>query len=102
MALLSEKFLYEKRVNEELAWIDADYILWGEELYNTTIILYPKKISDIPRYQVFRHRLCNAGVVYFDHMSDTLIKNTVVRYDPDSRILYVSAGNFNALWRYFL
>ncbi len=48
MNIQSEKVFYEKQVIDELAWIDAEGILWGEDLYDSTIILYPKKITEIP------------------------------------------------------
>ena len=51
MNVKSEKVFYEKEVNEALATVDAECILWGEDLYDMKVVLYPKKIALIPGYE---------------------------------------------------
>ena len=45
MEVYSEKTFYEINVTEAFRTVDADVILWGEDLYDAKIVLYPKKIT---------------------------------------------------------
>lgn len=99
--LISEKFLYEKEVNEALLNVDCECILWGEDFYDKKMVLYPKKISAIPEYDSIKRSLVSAALVFFDFSSEHYIKSSIVRFDSDKQIVYISEGNFNAIWKFF-
>lgn len=100
METQSEKALYRDAVEYALAGVDADFIIWGEELFDTKIVLYPKKIKSIPGYEKIKDKLINVALVYFDFAKEHYIKSSVVRCDFDNEILYIPEGNFNAIWRF--
>lgn len=100
MDVHSEKVFYEKDVIEALRTLDADVILWGEELYDAGIVLYPKKITALPGYAELKPGLINAGLVYFNFKAEHFIKSTVVRWDEGTRTIYMAEGNFNSVWKY--
>ena len=101
MELHSEKVFYEKEVNEVLMDVDCECILWGEDFYDMKIVLYPKKISEIPGYADIKGSLVNAALVYFDFSSEKYIKSSIVRFDWDRQVVYIPEGNFNAIWKFF-
>lgn len=100
MNVKSEKVFYEKEVNEALATVDAECILWGEDLYDMKVVLYPKKIALIPGYEEIKNDLVNAALVYFDFSREQYIKSSIVRFDWERNIIYIAEKNFNAIWRY--
>lgn len=100
MEVNSEKTFYEINVTEAFRTVDADVILWGEDLYDAKIVLYPKKITALPGYGEIKERLVNAGLVYFNFRTENFIKFTVVRWDEVTRRIYIAEGNFNAIWKY--
>lgn len=100
MEVRSEKVFYEKDVNEALMTVDAECILWGEDLYDAKIVLYPKKISEISGYEDIKKRLVNAALVYFDFTKEQFIKSSVVRLDGERNVIYIAEGNFNAIWKF--
>lgn len=100
MAIISEKKIYEQQVNSILTARDVDYILWGEDLYNSRIIIFPNKIKDIPGYDVINPDLTDAALVYLDRSKEKFIKTTIVRCDPEKEDIYIPEGNFNAIWKF--
>lgn len=89
MNVKSEKVFYEKEVNEALATVDAECILWGEDLYDMQVVLYPKKIALIPGYEEIKNDLVNAALVYFDFSREQYIKSSIVRFDWKRNIIYI-------------
>ena len=100
MEVYSEKTFYEINVTEAFRTVDADVILWGEDLYDAKIVLYPKKITALPGYGEIKERLVKAGLVYFNFWTENFIKFTVVRWDEVTRRIYIAEGNFNVIWKY--
>lgn len=100
MEVYSEKVFYERDVADTLRVMDTDVVLWGEDLYDTKIVLYPKKITLLPGYEEIKPRLVNACLVYFDFAKEKFIKSAVVRWDEDTRTIYASEGNFNSVWKH--
>lgn len=52
-----EKTFYEINVTEAFRTVDADVVLWGEDLHDAKIVLYPKKITALPGYGEIKERL---------------------------------------------
>jgi hypothetical protein len=50
MNINSEKEMYGSRLHEEVANFNAEYFVWGEELFDKKLILYSKKLKQIPGY----------------------------------------------------
>lgn len=79
MEVNNEKTFYEINVTEAFRTVDADVVLWGEDLHDAKIVLYPKKITALPGYDEIKERLVNAGLVYFNFRTENFIKFTIVR-----------------------
>lgn len=100
MEVTSEKVFYEREVKEQARRLDIDILLWGEELYDKKIVIYPKKISAISGYEDIKKDLVDAALVYFDFKKEKYMKLSIIRYDEAKKVLYVSEENFNGIWRY--
>ena len=100
MEALSEKILYEKEAMDVLDNTDAEDILWGEDLYEAKIIVYPKKIKDIPGYEEIKNDLINVAVVYLDSAKEQILRASVVRCIWEKELLYIAECNFNAIWKF--
>ena len=104
MTNVSEKLLYGKQVNhfitQNLTGSIFDCVIWGEDLYDKRIVVYPNKIKHIPGYEDFKDRLINVAVVYFDFSCRHFIKWIILRFDRESSTLYLSECNFNSVWIY--
>lgn len=98
--MTSEKILYGKEVAEAVIRLDAEFAFWGEDLLDKRIIVYPKKISKLCGYDEIKCHLVNAVIVYFDFPKENYIKMSVVRFDKQNNMLYISEENFNGIWRY--
>lgn len=100
MEVTSEKVFYEREVKEQARRLDVDILLWGEELYDKKIVIYPKKITAINGYEKIKNCLVDAALVYFDFKKEKYIKLSIIRYDDTEKVLYLSEENFNGIWRY--
>lgn len=100
MEVTSEKVFYEREVKEQERRLDVDILLWGEELYDKKIVIYPKKITAINGYEKIKNHLVDAALVYFDFKKEKYIKLSIIRYDDTKKVLYLSEENFNGIWRY--
>ena len=100
MEVTSEKVFYEREVKEQARRLDVDILLWGEELYDKKIVIYPKKITAINVYEKIKNHLVDAALVYFDFKKEKYIKLSIIRYDDTKKVLYLSEENFNGIWRY--
>lgn len=100
MEVTSEKVFYEREVKEQARRLDVDILLWGEELYDKKIVIYPKKITAINGYEKIKNHLVDAALVYFDFKKEKYIKLSIIRYDDTKKVLYLSEENFNGIWRY--
>ena len=99
MSAQTEKALYEHDVNDALRDVKANVILWGEDLYDASIVVYPKQLSDaIPDSYQWQY-LKKAILVYFDFKSENFVRFTGVRWDEENRVVYLAAGNFEGLWK---
>lgn len=100
MEVTSEKVFYEREVKEQARRLDVDILLWGEELYDKKIVIYPQKITAINGYEKIKNCLVDAALVYFDFKKEKYIKLSIIRYDDTEKVLYLSEENFNGIWRY--
>ena len=100
MELRSEKVFYERKVIDICRSKYLDVILWGEDLFDARMVVYPKKIKDVPGYNDFRYRLTDAGLVYFNFRVSKYTNVMVVRWDPLKRAMYITEGHFNKVWKF--
>lgn len=96
----SEKAFYEQDVIYALGKEKRDLILWGEDLYDSSIVLYPKKLSGVMPDSYQRNSLTNAVLVYFNFDSVNFIRWTDAKWDEENHVVYLSAGNFDGIWKY--
>lgn len=96
----SEKELYVRQMEAISSWFQAEYFVWGEELIDKKLIVYPKKLKQIAGYEEIKKNLRPCGVV---------VVNTRKKYDPLRCILatldtkdgniYFAEGSFNSVWK---
>lgn len=96
----SEKEMYAAQMEEIARWFQAEYFVWGEELFDRKLNVYPKKLRQIKGYEEIRKNLKPCGV---------LIVNKKKRYDPlncvsatmdtENGNIYFAEGVFNDIWR---
>lgn len=87
----SEFLFYSKGLPYE------DY-LWGEELIDMKIIVYPKKIKDIPGYNEIKNFLINCGVIVMDFARREYMRFTASRLDTKNNCIYICENVFNSCW----
>ena len=98
MEIHSEKILYDYLFKELYRNYDQALFLWGEELTDKRLYIYPGKIKDIPGYNTFSSRLINCGLITVNRKNDHPIACTSTRYDELTKTVYITENNFNGLW----
>ncbi len=96
---LSEKMLYGERVREQFRNMFLNTVLWGEDLYNAKIIVYPDRITDLPDYEKYQNDLSTAGLVLVNTESKNVMKCVQARWDRQERKLFLCEDTFNAVWK---
>ena len=66
MEIRSERERYYSEFIEISRGLPYDDYLWGEELIDMRIVVYPKKIKDIPGYEEIKNYLINCGLIVMD------------------------------------
>ncbi|MBQ6026053.1 MAG: hypothetical protein IJL20_10635 [Lachnospiraceae bacterium] len=100
MDIISEKALYKDALLYEFSFSPDDCVLWGEDLYNAAIIVFPKKIRDVPWYDgELKRRLVTASLVYHDLNDYNALRLMNVRWDPVDKFVYISEPDFPLFWR---
>ena len=100
MEALSEKYCTKKK--RWMFWTTRmqKISFGGEDLYEAKIIVYPKKIKDIPGYEEIKNDLINVAVVYLDSAKEQILRASVVRCIWEKELLYIAECNFNAIWKF--
>lgn len=98
METRSEKILYSY-LFKELYWhYNQTLFLWGEELIDKRLCIYPGKIKDIPDYNTFSGRLVNCGLITINPKKEPKLACSSTRYDELTKTVYITENNFNGLW----
>jgi hypothetical protein len=100
MDIISEKALYKDALLYEFSFSPDDCVLWGEDLYNAAIIVFPKRIRDVPWYDgEINRRLVTASLVYHDLNDYNALRLMNVRWDPVDKFVYIPEPDFPLFWR---
>jgi len=98
MMTSSEKLLYDNILKETYLDYDQELFLWGEDLIDKHLRIYPGKLKNIPDYNTFADRLINCKLVVTNPHKIRAMTCIPTRYDEPKGILYITENNFNALW----
>lgn len=99
MNTMSEKELYARELRETAVRYDADYFIWGEELIDSKLILYAKKLKEIEGYQEIKDILEPCCLVLADTGKQYHIRCIPAMLDNERSHIYLSVSNFNAIWK---
>jgi hypothetical protein len=94
----SEKEMYGSHLYEEVPNFDAEYFVWGEELYDKKMILYSGKLKMIPEYEDIKGALAPCGLVLVNVNKINYLRGTSAMLDIERGNLYMTEANFNGVW----
>jgi hypothetical protein len=102
MRAISEKILYDNLLRARYAAKGAkpsNLVLWGEDIVNGRLILFPKKTDTLPEYDSICQTTTGASLIYFDKKKQQPVLFCDVRYDKQTQDVYMSADTFNDVWK---
>ena len=101
LELMSEKMMYSSALEEISYKYDVEGFIWGEEMYDCKIHIYPYKLSSIPEYTEVYDDLINVGLVYLNNKEENPVHVYIIRLNEKTGIdIYMPEGNFNSYWKY--
>ena len=101
MELISEKIMYSSSLDEIAYKYDVEGFIWGEEMYDCKIHIYPYKLSAIPEYTEVYDDLINVGMVYLNNKEENPVHVYIIRLNEKTGTdIYMPEGNFNSCWKY--
>ena len=101
MKILSEKDRYNAEFLEMSIEKPFEEYLWGEELIDKKLIVYPKKAKDILDYKKNIKNITNCGLVVLDFNRSEYMRFTTARFDAENNCVYISENAFNSCWSDF-
>lgn len=99
MNIKSEKELYGDELKSVALRFDADIFVWGEELINRKLIIYPKKLKDVIGYEEVKENLEPCGIVLIDTRKQDFLHCTSAMIDTMNGNVYMSEVGFNSSWK---
>lgn len=99
MNLISEKEFYSGQLEEAAVRFQAEYFLWGEEMINRKLILYPKKLKQIEGYDKIRGALEPCGLVIMNFQKEHFLSCMAATLDTNSGNVYFMETSFNGAWK---
>ena len=103
MGAISEKILYDNLLRERYAakgMRPSNLVLWGEDIVNSRLTLFPKKTDTLPEYDSICRATTGASLIYFDKKKQQPVLFCDVRYDKETENVYMSADTFNNVWKF--
>ena len=103
MGAVSEKILYDNLVQARYAAKGvkpSNLVLWGEDIVNGKLILFPKKVDTLPEYDSICRTTTGASLIYFDKKKQQPVLFCDIRYNKQTQNVYMSAGTFNDVWKF--
>jgi len=98
MNINSEKEMYGSLLHEEVANFNAEYFVWGEELADKKIILYSKKLKQIPGYDEVKDILKPCGLVIVNVTKKKYLRCISSMLDTEQGNIYLAEADFNSVW----
>ena len=99
MNIKSEKEIYANELKRVALRFNADIFIWGEDLINKKIIIYPKKLKGIIGYDEVKENLEPCGVVLIDTRKQDFLHCTSAMVDGTNGNIYMSEAGFNSSWK---
>lgn len=100
MNIKSEKEFYANQLRQKTLRFNADIFVWGEELIDKKLILYPKKLKDIEEYSRIKEQLEPCGIVLIDTRKNDFLYCTSATINTENGYVYFPEGNFNSAWKF--
>ena len=99
MNIKSEKKFYANELKQKALRFNADIFVWGEELIDKKVILYPKKLKDVEEYNLIREQLEPCGIVLIDTRKSDFLYCTSATINTENGYVYFPEGSFNSAWK---
>lgn len=99
MEIRSEKERYYSTFLDIARGLPYDDFLWGEELVDMKIVVYPKKLKEIPGYEGIKNYLINCGLVVMNFAKQEYMRFTSTRLDKKNNCVYICESVFNSCWQ---
>jgi hypothetical protein len=99
MNVYSEKEMYGSLLSEEVPVFDAEYFIWGEELFDKYIIVYSGKLKDVPEYYNIKEILEPCGLVIVNIHDTRFLRCINAMLNTESGDIYLTEENFNRIWK---
>lgn len=99
MAVLSEKERYYNEFLENSRDKPYDIYLWGEELLDKKLSVYPGKLNAIQGYKKNIKHIINCGLVVINFNQYDYMRFTSARLDVKNNCVYISEKVFDSCWR---
>lgn len=99
MNIKSEKVIYAKEFSDESHKFETGIFIWGEDLIDKKLILFPKKLKLIDRYEDIRDNLRQCAVVIIDKNKEKYFHFILTSTDTVTGNVYFSITQFNSMWK---
>ena len=99
MKIKSEKACYSDELQRIAVRFNADYFVWGEELIDKKLIIYPKKLKGIIGYEEIQNHLEPCGLVIIDTRKQKFPHCVSATVDVTNGNIYLSEAGFNSAWK---
>lgn len=99
MKIKSEKACYSDELQRIAVRFNADLFVWGEELIDKKLIIYPKKLKGITGYEEIQDNLEPCGLVVIDMRKQKFLHCVSATADVTNGNVYLSEAGFNSSWK---
>lgn len=99
MNIKSEKEFYRDELEKVALRFDADIYVWGEELIDKKLVIYPKKLKGIIGYERIKRNLEPCGVVLIDTRKQDFLRCISAMVDVTNGNVYLPEASFNSAWK---
>jgi hypothetical protein len=96
--LESEKERYDSYLDFYTGLPEVEYFVWGEEIINSKIYVYPKKLKNIPDYKKLGKRVVPCGFAFVKH-ENFQVGAVHVYINLDNYDTYIAEPIFLAHWK---
>lgn len=99
MNIKSEKEFYRDELEKVALRFNADIYVWGEELIDKKLVIYPKKLKGIIGYERIKRNLEPCGVVLIDTRKQDFLRCISAMVDVTNGNVYLPEASFNSAWK---
>lgn len=99
MNIKSEKEFYAEELSLKVSHMDTNIFIWGEDMIDKNIVIYPKKLKEIEEYELVKENLEPCGVVLVDTRKSNFLRCASAIVNVENGYVYFSTGNFNSAWK---